>query len=84
MSGARLELAVLDLIPHNPCINAGAIMSMSMVYPGETRTKRLERVLDVWKQVSQYSTAPPPIGFDEETYRSESETASETHRLKNK
>ena len=35
-------------IPHNPMINAGAIMSVSMVYPDLNR-KRLEKVLDFWR-----------------------------------
>jgi glutaminase len=61
-------------IPHNPCINAGAIMAVSMVYPDYTRSKRLSMVLDVWKALSGGPDAP--IGYDNATYKSESSTAS--------
>jgi len=61
-------------IPHNPMINAGAIMAVSMVYPKiESRKERLEKVLNIWKRLSGGNTAP--IGYDEETYVSESESA---------
>jgi glutaminase len=60
-------------IPHNPCINAGAIMAASMAFPTTpTRAERLEKVLDVWRRLS----APDaPIGYDDETYKSESGSA---------
>jgi len=61
-------------IPHNPCINAGAIMAVSMVYPEYTRAIRLEKVLALWKRLSGGNDAP--IGYDDATYRSESATAS--------
>jgi glutaminase len=61
-------------IPHNPCINAGAIMSVSMVYPEmDDHNERLKKVIEYWKELSGGSDAP--IGFDEETYKSESSTA---------
>ena len=49
-------------IPHNPMINAGAIMSVSMVYPDLNRVKRLEKVLDFWKQLSAGAAAKEPVG----------------------
>lgn len=61
-------------IPHNPCINAGAIMAVSMVYPEFTRAVRLQKVMDVWKQLSGGDDAP--VGYDDATYRSESATAA--------
>jgi glutaminase len=40
-------------IPHNPCINSGAMMMCSMVYPNEeSREARLNKVLDFWKELS--------------------------------
>lgn len=39
-------------IPHNPCINAGAILMISMVYPELKRKRRLDQVLDVWRSLS--------------------------------
>jgi glutaminase len=61
-------------IPHNPMINAGAIMTVSMVQPTlEDRKKRLEYVLDVWRKLSGGRAAP--VGYDDDTYKSESATA---------
>jgi len=61
-------------IPHNPMINAGAVMSVSMVYPSEkSRDTRREKVMDVWRKLSGGKDAP--IGYSEETYVSESKTA---------
>ena len=61
-------------VPHNPCINAGAILSCSMVFPGiEAREERLKRVINYWKELSGGLDAP--IGYDEATYKSESATA---------
>ena len=66
-------------IPHNPMINAGAIMSVSMVFPAYNRTKRLEKVLDFWKQLTDGAVntedGKHPIGYDDDTYKSESATA---------
>ena len=40
-------------VPHNPCINAGAILSCSMVFPEiESREERLNRVINYWKELS--------------------------------
>ena len=62
-------------IPHNPMINAGAIMMVSMVHPEITnRKQRLEKVLEVWKRLSGGADGDP-IGYSEETYVSESGTA---------
>jgi glutaminase len=66
-------------IPHNPMINAGAIMSVSMVFPAYNRQKRLEKVLEFWKQLTNGAAntedGKPPIGYDDDTYKSESATA---------
>lgn len=60
-------------IPHNPCINAGAIMSVSMVYPEiDDHNERLEKVMDYWRDLSGDKDA---IGYDDDTYKSESATA---------
>eukprot|EP00040_Diaphanoeca_grandis_P025613 m.142145 g.142145 ORF g.142145 m.142145 type:complete len:664 (+) comp30233_c1_seq1:245-2236(+) len=61
-------------IPHNPCINAGAIMAVSMVFPEEKdRETRLKKVLEIWKRLSGGDDAP--IGYDDPTYKSESGSA---------
>ena len=62
-------------IPHNPMINAGAIMTTSMVVPElESRSDRLEYVLNVWRELSGDEEGTK-IGYDDDTYKSESETA---------
>merc|ERR1711871_46885 len=67
-------------IPHNPCINAGAIMAVSMVYNDEPdSSKRLEKVLDFWRDLSGGPNAP--IGYDDPTYRSESSCADRNRCL---
>ena len=54
-------------IPHNPCINSGAILMCSMVYPEiENRKERFNKVLKFWKELSGGPNSA--IGFDEETY----------------
>lgn len=60
-------------IPHNPCINAGAMMTMSMVYPEYNRNARLNKIMQVWKDLSGGDDAP--IGYDDPTYKSESGSA---------
>jgi glutaminase len=62
-------------IPHNPCINAGAIMTVSMVEPLYTRAVRLQRVMEVWKRLST-GGGEEKIGYDDATYKSESSTAA--------
>jgi glutaminase len=61
-------------IPHNPCINAGAIVVASMVEPDVMdQNQRFEQVLDSWRRLSaaeRFETEP--IGYCEETYKSES------------
>jgi glutaminase len=64
-------------VPHNPMINAGAIMACSMVFPEKKAQERLDSTIDIWKRLSAGADgkAEAPIGFDEPTYRSESATA---------
>jgi len=69
-------------IPHNPMINAGAIMCTSMVYPNDRKEKRLDKVLDFWRELCGITEqekgkreAEQTIRVDWETYQSESRTA---------
>jgi len=58
-------------IPHNPCINSGAIMMASMLFPEiKSREERLKKIIKYWKELSGGPDAP--IGYSDETYRSES------------
>lgn len=65
-------------IPHNPCINAGAIMTVSMVSPDVPDMKmRHQTVLEAWRDLSAADMMPEdPIGYDEDTYKSESSCAN--------
>lgn len=40
------------MIPHNPMINSGAIMITSMIWPESKSQERLDKVLDIWRQIS--------------------------------
>ena len=62
-------------IPHNPMINAGAMMTCSMVYPSLSRQERLEKVIDYWKDLS--GGIGDCIGYSEEMYKSESGCADQ-------
>merc|ERR1719267_53657 len=51
-------------------------MGVSMVYPHLNRQKRLEAVLQFWRELSAGASAvSDPVGYDDATYRSESSTA---------
>jgi len=53
LKAAPLEGKPGRAVPHNPCINAGAIMMCSMVYPEiDSRAERLEKVMNFWKELS--------------------------------
>eukprot|EP00397_Hematodinium_sp_SG-2012_P010934 GEMP01011060.1.p1 GENE.GEMP01011060.1~~GEMP01011060.1.p1 ORF type:complete len:724 (+),score=150.59 GEMP01011060.1:66-2237(+) len=60
-------------IPHNPMINAGAILNVSLLFPHLRREKRLEGVMDVWREASM--NVASAIGYDAAIYESESRTA---------
>jgi len=66
-------------VPHNPLINAGAILCTSMVDTDQPDAdKRLETCLGAWRELSGYPVegcANCPIGFDPAVYQSESATA---------
>ena len=59
-------------IPHNPFINAGAIMAASLVKMEETEDARFDYVTSVWSRL----TGGGKIGFQNSTYMGERATAS--------
>ena len=63
--------------PHNPLINAGGIMSTSLVRPELPMADRFEYILDAWRRLAG-GTKP---GFDNSTYLSERETADRNFAL---
>ena len=46
----------------------------SMIFPGLPQAERLERVMETWRRLTA-GAGPNPVGYDDETYRSESATA---------
>jgi glutaminase len=65
-------------LPHNPLVNAGAIMACSMVKPGETVEERINYALKTWGELCGEPGAP---FVDEEVYKGESGTAYRNHCL---
>ena len=59
-------------IPHNPFINAGAIMAASLVKMEDTEDARFDYVTSVWSRL----TGNGKIGFQNSTYMGERATAS--------
>jgi len=58
-------------IPHNPCINAGAIMVSSLVKQEADEDARFDYVVDVWRRLAGGRT----VGFQNSTYMGERATA---------
>jgi len=57
-------------IPHNPMINAGAIMSCSLLMPHATMADRFNKVIDTWNKL-----CGSRISFGNSVYLSEKSTA---------
>ena len=63
--------------PHNPLINAGAIMAASLVKPNERSDKRYDHIIKEWKRV----LGSQEISFDNSVFLSERNTASRNYAL---
>lgn len=64
-------------LPHNPMINAGAIMCSSLVKPGLPLADRFDYVMSIWRALSGGEKA----GFDNSVYLSEKDTADRNFAL---
>ncbi len=64
-------------LPHNPMINAGAIMTCSLVQKGKEKADRFDYVLNTWRRLC----AGKYVGFDNPVYLSERETADRNFAL---
>jgi glutaminase len=64
-------------LPHNPMINAGAIMACSLVKPVLDMADRFDYVLDTWTKLSGNMRA----GFNNAVYLSERQTADRNFAL---
>ena len=61
-------------IPHNPYINAGAIMAASLVKAELREDHRFDYVIETWTKLAGHPT--PAVGFQNSTYMGERATAS--------
>eukprot|EP00998_Keelungia_sp_KM082_P005719 NODE_201_length_2346_cov_121.999549_g195_i0.p1 GENE.NODE_201_length_2346_cov_121.999549_g195_i0~~NODE_201_length_2346_cov_121.999549_g195_i0.p1 ORF type:complete len:481 (+),score=127.50 NODE_201_length_2346_cov_121.999549_g195_i0:738-2180(+) len=64
--------------PHNPMINAGAIVTAGLIDPASSVEKRLNAVLSMWQRATADSDLPKVCN---DTYRSESGTANRNRAL---
>jgi len=64
-------------LPHNPMINAGAIMCSALIKPGLPLADRFDYVMSVWRSLAGNESA----GFDNSVYLSEKETADRNFAL---
>jgi len=63
--------------PHNPMINAGAIMSASLIRPHAGAADRFDHVARTWQRLA----AGRRVGFSNSTYLSERDTADRNFAL---
>ena len=66
-----------DGLPHNPMINAGAIMSCSLVRPDLNISDRFDHVLSVWTKLA----GGREVSFNNSIYLSEKQTADRNFAL---
>ncbi|NQY74697.1 MAG: glutaminase A [Candidatus Margulisbacteria bacterium] len=66
-----------DGLPHNPMINAGAIMSCALIRPDLNISDRFDHVLSVWGKLSGGGN----VGFNNSIYLSEKQTADRNFAL---
>lgn len=65
-------------LPHNPLINAGAIMACALLKPEFDSADRIDYVMDVWKALSGGTASPR---FNNAVYLSEKNTADRNFAL---
>jgi glutaminase len=66
-----------DGLPHNPLINAGAIMTTSLIEKDKTQAERFDFALNYWKDLSINNY----ITFNNSIYLSEKDTADRNYCL---
>jgi glutaminase len=64
-------------LPHNPMVNAGAIMTTSLIKPGVDIADRFDHVAETWRRL----TAGGRVGFNNAVYLSERQTADRNFAL---
>lgn len=78
-SGRSFNELVLNnrQLPHNPLINAGAIMCSSLIKPEECLADRFDYINRVWNSLC----GDQPVGFSNSIYHSEKDTADRNFAL---
>ena len=66
-----------DGLPHNPMINAGAIMTASLIRRGSPIADRFDHVADTWRRLAPGCS----VGFNNAVYLSERQTADRNFAL---
>jgi len=64
-------------LPHNPMVNAGAIMTTSLIRPEEDVADRFDHVAATWRRL----TGGARVGFNNAVYLSERQTADRNFAL---
>lgn len=64
-------------LPHNPMVNAGAIMMASLIYPDDDEDDRLEKMIQLYSDLS----GGGDVRCDTTTYLSEAKTADKNFAL---
>ncbi len=64
-------------LPHNPMINAGAIMCSSLIEPQAPLADRFDRIMGLWREMAGGAR----LGFNNAVYLSEKETADRNFAL---
>jgi len=79
-SGQSFNAFILNKenLPHNPMINAGAMMVSSLIYPDKEPSARFEYIKDYYNKLSGNKGI---IGFDNSTYLSEQHHADRNMSL---
>jgi glutaminase len=78
-SGNRFNAFVFDddKKPFNPLINAGAIMSTSLIKQGLSEADRFDYIINVWRSILGNNS----VGFDNSIFLSEKEHANRNYAL---
>ncbi len=78
-SGVRFNELKLNQVgrPHNPMINAGAIIACSLIKPNLPLAERFDYVMSIWRAMS----GGEPPAFDNAVYHSEKDTADRNFAL---
>ncbi|KAK3512598.1 hypothetical protein QTP70_017203 [Hemibagrus guttatus] len=78
-SGLKFNMLYLDDDdkPHNPMVNAGAIVISSLIKPGANKSEKFDYVMDFVKKMA----GKEYVGFSNATFQSEKETGDRNYAI---